>query len=141
MESRLAPRLEDYLETIYVLEKEHGVARVRDIAKLRSVKMPTVTEVLKRLSQKGYIHYEPYGFVKVTDKGKKYAENLLAKHGILTKFMREILLLPEDVAEKEGCLMEHHLSDETVKRIKVLTSYLLNSGVLEKFREHFENES
>jgi DtxR family Mn-dependent transcriptional regulator len=140
MENKLAPRLEDYLETIYILEKEKGVARVRDIAKLRHVKMPTVTEVLKRLSQKGYVHYEPYGFVRVTDKGKKYAEDLLAKHGVLTKFMRDILLLPEELAEKEGCLMEHHLSDETITRIKVLTSYLLNSGVLEKFREHFKNE-
>ena len=58
--------------------------------------MPTVTEVLKRLSQKGYVHYEPYGIVRVTDKGKKYAEDLLAKHGVLTKFMRDILLLPEE---------------------------------------------
>ena len=37
MENKLAPRLEDYLETIYILEKEKGVARDWDYAKLRHV--------------------------------------------------------------------------------------------------------
>ncbi len=141
MEDRLAPRLEDYLESIYLLEREKGVARVRDIAKLRDVKMPTVTEVLKRLSERGFIHYEPYGFVTVTEKGKEYAEHLLEKHRVLTEFMRKILQLPEQVAEKEGCLMEHHLSDETVRRMRILMTYLMGSGVLEKFREHLNEGS
>ena len=73
---KLAPRLEDYLETIYLLEKKNGVARVKEIAKERNVKMPTVTEVLKRLSEKGYINYEKYGFATTTEKGKEYAEKI-----------------------------------------------------------------
>ncbi len=124
MEEKLAPRLEDYLETIYLLEKENKVARVKEIAKARNVKMPTVTEVLKRLSEKGFIKYEPYGYVSTTEKGKNYAEELYRKHRILIKFFKSVLGLPPEDAEREGCLIEHHLSDETVRRIEKLMEIL-----------------
>ncbi len=126
-EEKLAPRLEDYLETIYLLERRNGVARVKEIAGERNVKMPTVTEVLRRLSEKGFIHYEPYGYVRTTDKGKAYAEMLYQKHRVLIDFLEKVLHLPKSVAEKEGCLMEHHLSSETVERVKRLTDFILSS--------------
>lgn len=132
-EEKLAPRLEDYLETIYLLEKKNKVARVKDIAAARSVKMPTVTEVLKRLTEKGYIVYEPYGYVMTTKKGKEYAKKLYSKHRVLITFLKEVLGLPLEVAEKEGCLMEHHLSEESVRRIEELTKILKEKGIkLEK---------
>ncbi len=127
-EDKLAPRLEDYLETIYLLEKKNKVARVKEIASARKVKMPTVTEVLKRLTEKGYIVYEPYGYVVTTEKGKEYAEKLYSKHRVLISFLRDILGLPYDKAEKEGCLIEHHLSEETVRKIEKLTEKLKEMG-------------
>ncbi|WP_457568588.1 metal-dependent transcriptional regulator [Desulfurobacterium sp.] len=136
-EKKLAPRLEDYLETIYLLEQENGVARVKEIAKKRNVKMPTVTEVLKRLSERGYVNYEPYGLVRTTEKGRKYAEELFEKHKILERFMRVVLHLPDDVAEKEGCLLEHHLSATTVERIGKLTKFLESKGLADEIGEEY----
>ncbi len=129
MGEKLAPRLEDYLETIYLLEKENKVARVKEIAKARNVKMPTVTEVLKRLSEKGFIKYEPYGYVITTEKGKSYAEELYRKHKVLIKFFETVLGLSPEKAEKEGCLIEHHLSEETVKRIEKLMEMLEKKNI------------
>jgi len=129
MEGKLAPRLEDYLETIFLLEEKNRIARVKEIAEARSVKMPTVTEVLKRLSERGFIEYEPYGYVKTTEKGKRYAKEIYEKHKILIEFFRDILGLPQPVAEREGCLIEHHLSPETVERIKELTENLKERGI------------
>jgi len=129
MAEKLAPRLEDYLETIYLLEQENQVARVKEIAKARGVKMPTVSEVLKRLSEKGYILYEPYGYVRTTEKGKEYAQKLYKKHEVLMTFLKEVLKLPPQKAEEEGCLMEHHLSDETVERIERLSNLLKEKGL------------
>ena len=130
---RLAPRLEDYLETIYLLEKRKGVARVKEIAAARNVRMSAVTEVLKKLSERGFVHYEPYGYVKTTEKGKEYAENLYKKHKILIEFMRTVLKLPVEVAEREGCLLEHHLSLQTVERIKKLTKFFRERNLQEEF--------
>ena len=129
MEKKLAPRLEDYLETIYLLERENKVARVKEIAQARNVKMPTVTEVLKRLSEKGFIKYEPYGYVSTTDKGKAYAEELYRKHRVLIRFFESVLGLPPEDAEREGCLIEHHLSDETVRRIERLMEFLEEKNI------------
>ncbi len=125
---KLAPRLEDYLETIYLLERKNKVARVKEIAAARNVRMPTVTEVLKRLTEKGYIVYEPYGYVVTTQKGREYAEKLYSKHKVLISFLVEVLGLPGEKAEQEGCLMEHYLSDETVKRMEKLTEKLREMG-------------
>ena len=134
-EEKLAPRLEDYLETIYLIEKRNGVARVKEIARERNVKMPTVTEVLRRLSERGYILYEPYGYVRTTEKGREYAESLYKKHEVLIDFMKTVLQLPPEVAEEEGCLMEHHLSKETVERIQRLTEFFKEKGLSEEFKE------
>jgi DtxR family Mn-dependent transcriptional regulator len=136
---KLAPRLEDYLETIYLLEKKNGVARVKEIALERNVRMPTVTEVLRRLSERGFIHYEPYGYVKTTEKGKAYAENLYKKHKVLIDFMKTVLQLPEEIAEREGCLMEHHLSTETIGRIKKLTEFFREKNLEKEFARMFED--
>jgi DtxR family Mn-dependent transcriptional regulator len=133
-EEKLAPRLEDYLETIYLIEKRNGVARVKEIARERNVKMPTVTEVLRRLSERGYILYEPYGYVRTTEKGREYAESLYKKHEVLIDFMKAVLQLPPEVAEEEGCLMEHHLSKETVERIRRLTEFFKEKGLSEEFK-------
>lgn len=134
-EKQLAPRLEDYLETIYLLEMGNGVARVKEIAKARNVKMPTVTDVLRRLSKKGYITYEPYGYAKTTEKGKAYAEDLYGRHRILVDFMETVLHLPTEVAMKEGCLMEHILSKDTVKRFQSLTKFFKENGLSTEFKE------
>jgi len=138
---KLAPRLEDYLETIYLIEKRNGVARVKEIAKERNVKMPTVSDVLKRLSEKGFIHYEPYGYVRTTDKGKRYAQNLYKKHKVLIQFMKDVLAMPEEVAEKEGCLLEHHLSKETIERMGKLVDFFSKEGLKEKFEEFINGKN
>ncbi len=132
---KLAPRLEDYLETIYLLEKKNGVARVKEIAEKRNVKMPTVTEVLRRLSERGYINYEPYGYVTTTEKGKTYAQRIYNKHEAIINFMKKVLLLPEEKAEEEGCLMEHHLSSETVKRLNQLTDFFIEKKLDGEFKK------
>ena len=91
--------------------------------------MPTVTEVLKRLSERGFIKYEPYGYVRTTEKGKEYAEALYRKHEVLRVFLMDVLGLSKERAEEEGCLMEHHLSKDTIRRIQKLTETLKEKGI------------
>jgi len=61
--------VEDYLEAIYIPSEEKGFARVKDIAKFLNVKLPSVTEVLKRLQEDRLIEHLPYGEVRLTEKG------------------------------------------------------------------------
>ena len=59
----LSENLENYLETILVLQNENTVARVKDIAEKLGVLSGTVTSALRTLSDKKLINYKPYSFI------------------------------------------------------------------------------
>lgn len=64
-------REEEYLETMYILHKNKGVIRVKDIAKALNVRPPSVVDALKKLAEKGLIEYEKYDRILLTEKGRK----------------------------------------------------------------------
>jgi DtxR family Mn-dependent transcriptional regulator len=110
----LTPVMEDYLEAIFDLNKEKRVVRVKDIAKKMDVKMPTVSSMLKTLNERGLVHYEKYEYVEMTRNGAKVGKEMRRRHGVLHKFLTEILKVDFDVANDEACKMEHALSPETL---------------------------
>ena len=69
----LSESLEDYIEIIFNLIETHKIARVRDIARAKDVKMSSVVSALKRLGQTGLVKYEAREFVELTDSGSDLA--------------------------------------------------------------------
>ncbi len=133
---KLSESLEDYLEVIHHLVAEKKVARVRDIAARKGVKMSSVVGALRRLSAAGYIHYRAREFVEMTDKGEDLAGKLVARHEFLTRFFEDLLGVPGDVAETEACSVEHILSPDTVVRLRRLGRYVDASPTIkERFRQ------
>ncbi len=117
-------RDEEYLETMYLLQKNKGVIRVKDIAKMMNVKPPSVVDALKKLSEKGLVDYEKYDRIVLTDEGMKIALDTYAKHVLLTKFFVEVLGIPPDIAEHDACQFEHYVSEITVSRIKEFAKFI-----------------
>ncbi len=109
--------LEDYIETIYVLIKEKGAARVRDVAADLHVKMPSVVKAMAELKKLELVVQEPYGDIELTAKGRKVATGVLTRHTILKAFLLK-LGVTEKVADNDACLMEHILSAQTMDRIR-----------------------
>lgn len=122
----LSPSLEDYLETILILETRNRVARVRDIASHLEVQMPSVTGAVKNLREKGLVNYEKNSFICLTDEGKKTAEEILSKHSVMVDFLEKILLLPHEKAVEQACNIEHVIDSETAGRFKNCTNYLMD---------------
>ena len=113
----LTPSLEDYLETIYLLQQNNSrEARVRDIAAARSVKASSVSPALKRLSELGYLSYEQRESIRLTEQGKIAARRVYARHVLLFQFFHDILGMEEEAAKAEACGLEHALSDEGMER-------------------------
>lgn len=113
----ISQKLEDYLEAILHLAEENQVARVRDIAHLMGVRMPTVTGALKHLAEHGLVNYEPYQYVTLTPKGAEIARGTTRRHEVVKRFITEVLGLPDETADRDACGMEHALSDETLGRL------------------------
>ncbi len=105
--------MEDYLEAISHASNEKGFARVRDIRELMNVKTPSVTGAVRLLAKNGYLTHEKYGYIELTAKGKKAAEEIKRKHALLKSFLEDILKVSSDTAEADACKMEHVLSKET----------------------------
>ena len=108
--------MEDYLEAIFDLDQEKRFVRVKDIAKRMDVKMPTVSSMLKTLSDRGLVNYEKYEFIELTKAGNDIGKEMRRRHGVLLKFLTEILEIEFKVADEEACKMEHALSTATLDR-------------------------
>jgi DtxR family Mn-dependent transcriptional regulator len=111
--------LEDYLEMVSFLSDE-GDVRVTAIAARLGVSKPSVLSALKVLEERGLLEHERYGTVSLTQKGVRQAAQIRDRHAILNSFLRDILGVSPDVAEKDACEMEHRLSEETLSKIRAL---------------------
>lgn len=120
----LSENLEDYLETILVLQNKTTVARVKDIADKLGVLSGTVTSALRSLSEKKLIDYKPYSLITLTKKGKKIAGEILRRHHLIKDFLQYVLLLEEKKAEENACRMEHSMDRNAINRLVQFIDYI-----------------
>jgi DtxR family Mn-dependent transcriptional regulator len=111
--------LEDYLEMVSFLADE-GDVRVTDIASRLGVSKPSVLTALKVLGEQGFLEHERYSNVALTSKGIARAADIRERHFFLTSFLRDTVGVSPETAEKDACKMEHVLSEETLKKMKLL---------------------
>lgn len=109
--------MEDYLEVIYGLVKQNRVARVRDIADILAVTMPSVTGALKKLSKRELVNYDPHEVITLTPEGEALAQKLAHAHRSIASFLTEILNIQPEIAEKNACRMEHAIDDVVLTRL------------------------
>ncbi len=110
-------RMEDYLEIIYELVQQKGYATSVDITECLNVSAPSVTKMMRRLDIKGYLEYEKYRGIRLTNEGKVVAENIKKRHKLLTEFFK-IIGVSEDIANQDAEGIEHHLHTETLEKLE-----------------------
>jgi len=120
--TELSQSLEDYLEAIYMLIEDGKVALVGDVAKLLSVKMPSVVKAIRELKRLGLVEQEPYANIELTAKGLRHARHVLNRHKLLRTFLVK-LGVSRKTADRDACLMEHILSAETIDKIRFYTEH------------------
>lgn len=114
--------MEDYIEQIYLLMNTKGYARVTDIAEQLSVHPSSVTKMIQKLDQDGFVNNEKYrGFV-LTDKGNEIGERLVFRHDLLEDFL-EVIGVEEEKIYNDVEGIEHHLSWNSIDRIADLVTY------------------
>ncbi|KXH80928.1 transcriptional regulator MntR [Sporosarcina sp. HYO08] len=110
------PGMEDYIEQIYLQLEAKGVARVSEIAENLEVLPSSVTKMAQRLDREGYVIYERYKGLELTEQGWKFGKKLVRRHELLEQFLRIIGVEEKNIyADVEG--IEHHLSWNAMDRI------------------------
>ncbi|MFH2111542.1 MAG: metal-dependent transcriptional regulator [Candidatus Bathyarchaeota archaeon] len=105
--------VEEYLEAIYSFNEKSKLAKNQDLSDKLKVSPPSVTQMIKRLSEEGLVEYKPYKGATLTGKGMALAQKVVRKHRLLERFLHDFLGLPNDKVHGEACKMEHGMSDET----------------------------
>lgn len=113
---------EMYIETIYVLTREHPAVRAIDVGEYMGFSKPSVSRALGLLKQGGYVTVSPEGHIKLTDAGLEVAQKIYARHEMLTKFLVSIGV-DETTASEDACKMEHVISDAS---FEAMQRYLAN---------------
>ena len=109
--------VEDYLETILLLQKKAGHVRSIDIANEMNFTKPSVSVAMKNLREKQYITMDSTGYITLTEAGRKRAEDVLERHNILADLLMRIGVSKE-TALADACKVEHDLSEESFEAIK-----------------------
>lgn len=133
--------VEDYLEQIYNLIEDKGYARVVDIAQNLGLAQASVTNMIQRLDGEGYIIYEKYRGLTLTDSGRKVGEAITRRHQLLTRLLRHFEIDEATIYEDvEG--MEHHISRPTLGVISALCEELdSNPNLLTTLQKRIQEQS
>ena len=113
----LTRSVEDYLKVIYHLSNQGGFASTSDIAAMLEVAAPSVSGMVKRLSETGLIEHVPYRGVQLTPQGRRAALRMIRRHRILELYLTQQLGYDWGGVHAEAERLEHAVSDELIERM------------------------
>ena len=117
MDDKISENIEEYLEVLYRNGSNGEQVSTTQLSKDLGIAPGSVTQMLKKLEDLGYIVYTPYKGAILTDEGMKIAQKITRKHRILEKFLLEVLKIKEENVHEQACEMEHTLSDEAERAL------------------------
>lgn len=115
--AELTAPVEDYLKTIYEIERESGAAATNDIAGRLSIAPASVSGMVRRLSEQGLLSHERYHGVRLTSAGRKAALRTLRRHRVIEAYLAQRLGYPWDRVHEEAERLEHAASEELIDRM------------------------
>ena len=108
---------EEYLKTIYIIQKQDKQPRVTDIADKMNCTKASVNKALKVLTEQNLIKYEPYGKIELTEDGIRLAKKILEANDIVYLFLKEILGEEKNIAEEEAKDIKMVMKDSTLNKL------------------------
>jgi len=114
----LSAKMEDYLKSIYRLEREGDPPIATSaIAETLGVTPPTATSMAEKLEDRGFVEREKYKGVTLTPDGETVALEVVRHHRLLETFLAEELGYDWSEVHAEAETLEHHISEEFERRL------------------------
>ena len=125
-ENELSHSAAHHLMAIHQLRKEHGYARVSDIAKHLSITKGSVSTAMKHLKERGYVQEDPNRFLELTERGLEVVQETEATRLVVQRFLSDALGMDEDDAMIDACKVEHLISTEARGRLVAFLQLLFS---------------
>ncbi len=119
----LSPRIEDYLEELFLLESTGRKITVTDLAERLKITKGTVTATVQKLVDLELVNHERYGNLHLTDAGRRRGMTVFHRHEGFRAFFHELLGLDRDHSSEMACSMEHYIDPVTEERLYALLEY------------------
>jgi DtxR family transcriptional regulator, Mn-dependent transcriptional regulator len=117
MSESLTRSVEDYLKAIYRLSPSGRPASTSEIAHLLDLSAPSVSGMVKRLSEQGLLEHVPYKGVQLTAEGRRAALRMVRRHRLIESYLVDFLGYSWDTVHAEAERLEHAVSDTLVERM------------------------
>jgi Mn-dependent DtxR family transcriptional regulator len=115
---------------IYELVLQKGYVTTVDISDYLNVSSPSVTRMMKKLHETGFLRYEKYRGMSLTEEGIEVAKAIRKRHGILSEFFK-MIGVQDDVANEDAEGIEHHLHTETLRKLEDFVKTLKTTGKMQ----------
>ena len=117
MEEKLTKSLETYLLAVDKLLETKESIIVKDVAQYLNFGGATTADAIKKLKEKGYVNYEPYGNITLTSNGEKAVIVKKYRHKTITKFFNKVLNINLENAEYNAEQIEYSMTDDVLERL------------------------
>jgi DtxR family Mn-dependent transcriptional regulator len=113
----LSRSVEDYLKAIYAISESGEVASTSAIADALDVQPASVTGMVKRLAESGFLEHVPYRGAQLTHEGVREALRVIRRHRILETYLTQHLHFSWEHVHEEAERLEHAASEELIQRM------------------------
>jgi DtxR family Mn-dependent transcriptional regulator len=110
MAAQPSPAVQDYLKAIHSLNGAEQMVSPLAIAERLEVRAPSVTGMLKRLADGGWIEYVPGSGARLTPLGITEARRVIRRHRLIELFLTRVLGLDWSEVDDEAEALEHAIS-------------------------------
>ena len=108
----LTDAIQDYLREIYKLGQEGDRVSTTALARAMGVSPASASAMVKKLAALSLVVHEPYRGVRLTERGRAVALEVIRHHRLLELFLVESLGMGWDEVHEEAERLEHVLSEE-----------------------------
>lgn len=132
--SRMTESMEDYLEMIFRMtamsdrnneadiSKSQAAVGVNEIASLLHVRPSSASKMTGKLREQGWVTFEKYGQIRLTEQGRERGAYLLWRHNVLSEFFRRLNHSEGELRQVEQ--IEHFMDEQTIQNLEKLIPLL-----------------
>ena len=123
-DSNLTSSMEYLLEMFIRLKEKHPFVRTFKFPFFFFFRPSSASKMVTKLSQEGFLEYQKYGIITLTELGKQWGEYFIYRHQVLNNFLCLLNNSHNELEQVEK--IEHFLNKKTIDNLALLTKELHN---------------
>lgn len=114
---------ENYLKALYFLDEQDGQINLTELSKQLGVSKPTANNMVKKLEEYGWVNYQKYKPVILTEAGRRRAALIIRKHRLTEMFLHQIMGFGWEEVHEIAEQVEHIQSEKLFARMDEMLDY------------------